>query len=125
MADIFENALWCENCERKTERQHIVKDGFQLRIWKCLKCRQEWIHPADQQDYENFKRLHHKTFEVKLRLVGNSYTVSIPREIIDFEEEMQREMKEMNKIIRMSLEEPEKLSLYFSERLQKLIKGEP
>jgi ribosomal protein L37AE/L43A len=125
MTDIFENALVCENCDRKTERLHRVKDGFQLRIWKCHECHQEWIHPADQQDYDNFKRLKGKTFAVKLRLVGNSYTVSIPREIIDFEEEMQREMKEMNTIIRMSLEEPEKLSLYFSERLQKFIKGEP
>lgn len=118
MADIFENALICENCERKTERLQIARDGFQLRMWKCPECNKEWMHPADQQDYENFKRLKGKTFAVKLRLVGNSYTVSIPREIIDFEEEMQREMKAMNKMIRISLEEPEKLSLYFSERIK-------
>ena len=91
MADIFENTLICENCDKKTERLQLVRDGFQLRMWKCPGCHKEWMHPADQQDYENFKRLKGKTFAVKLRLVGNSYTVSIPREIIDFEEEMQKE----------------------------------
>ena len=62
-------------------------------------------------------RIKEKEFRVKLRMVGNSYTISIPKEIINFQEEMQEEMEES---IRMCLEEPEKLSIFFSKRLRKL-----
>jgi hypothetical protein len=51
-------------------------------------------------------------------MVGNSYTISIPREIIDFEEELQ----EINKILYLSLEEPEKLSIFFRKELRKFMK---
>ena len=124
MADIFDNTLLCEPCNQKTEKTQVARDGFQLRAWRCPKCQKEWIHPTDQQDYNNFSRLRGKQFQVKLRLVGNSYTVSIPREIVEFEEEMQREMEKMDKIIRMSLEEPEKLSLYFSTRVKRFINSD-
>ncbi|MBT6044823.1 hypothetical protein HOG54_02120, partial [Candidatus Woesearchaeota archaeon] len=51
---------------------------------------------------------------VKLRMVGNSYTVSIPKEIINLQENI---FEEMNTLIKMSLESPEKLSLFFSRKL--------
>jgi len=95
------------------------REGFQIRAWRCKDCQKVWPHPLDQQEYENFKQLQNKEFKVKLRLVGNSYTVSIPREIIDFEEEMRREMDDM---IRISLESPEKLSLFFSGKLKRFMK---
>jgi len=64
-----------------------------------------------------------KNFQVKLRIVGNSYTASSPREIIEFENEMQTEFnkmrKRMSQIIHMSLEEPEKLSLFFTNKIRK------
>ena len=50
-------------------------------------------------------------------MVGNSYTISIPREIIDFENEMRQEMMDMEKIISLFLEEPEKLSIYFGRNV--------
>tara|TARA_Y100000310_G_scaffold167610_2_gene167524 strand:+ start:6115 stop:6507 length:393 start_codon:yes stop_codon:yes gene_type:complete len=121
MADIFGASIVCDACNQKMEKGFIARQGFKLRAWKCNDCTKQWIHPTDQQDYENFSRLKDKQFQVKLRLVGNSYTVSIPREIIEFEEEMQREMKEMNKLINMSLEGPDKLSLFFSRKVKRFI----
>ena len=121
MADIFDTTILCESCNQKTEKGFAVKDGFKLRAWKCPSCNKEWIHPTDQQDYENFAKLKDKEFQVKLRLVGNSYTVSIPREIVEFEEEMQREMQNMDKMIRMSLDEPDRLSLYFTREVKRFI----
>lgn len=119
MADIFENTIVCDQCNKKTEKGHLIKEGFRLRAWRCKECNKEWLHPLDLQDYKNFSKIRNKNFSVKLRLVGNSYTVSIPREIIEFEEEMQ---KEINQIIKMTLEEPEKLSLFFSgKRLKRVI----
>ncbi|HLC72093.1 MAG TPA: hypothetical protein VJH37_00760 [Candidatus Nanoarchaeia archaeon] len=119
MKDIFETTMICEDCSQKTDKVITNKEGFQIRAWSCKDCQKLWPHPLDQQEYESFKLLQNKEFKVKLRLVGNSYTVSIPREIIDFEEEMQREMDDM---IRMTLEGPEKLSLFFSGKLKRFMK---
>ena len=77
--------------------------------------------PQDIEDHKHFAQLKNKEFEVKLRLVGNSYTVSIPREIVEFEEEMRKEMEKMDQIIRLCLEEPDKLSLFFTRRVRKLL----
>jgi len=117
MADIFDNPILCKECNIQTRKTHINRNGFTLRALECPKCSKQWYHPLDLQDYENFNKIKNKQFQVKLRMVGNSYTVSIPREIIEFEEEMSREI---TKIIHMSLEEPEKLSLFFSKRFRKI-----
>ncbi len=113
MADIFENTILCNSCNKKTVKKEIIKDGFIIRTAECPNCNKRWFHPLDLQEYENFQKLKSRTFQVKLRVVGNSYTVSIPREIIDFEEEMEREIDEM---ISMILEEPKKLSLFFQKK---------
>ncbi len=116
MADIFDNPILCKECNVKTRKTYTDKDGFTIRTLECPKCGKQWPHPLDLQDYENFNKIKNKQFQVKLRMVGNSYTVSIPREIIDFEEEIS---KEITKMIHMSLEEPEKLTLFFSKRIRK------
>lgn len=113
MPDIFDTVLLCEDCDRKTKKLIISRNGFNLRAWQCPSCEKTWYHPSDQEEYENFQRLRNKTFEVKLRLVGNSYTISIPREIIEFEREMQ---KHMNEIIRLTLEDPSRLTIFFSNK---------
>ena len=118
MADIYEAGLICEECDRKTKKILVSRSGFELRAWQCPRCEKTWIHPTDKEEYENFQRLKNKTFEVKLRLVGNSYTVSIPREIIEFEEEMHRQV---NKMVRMSLDDPERLTLFFTRKSRRFI----
>ena len=118
MSDIFENKILCNSCNKEMNKTSIVKDGFQLRVLQCPKCNKLNYHPLDLQDYENFKKIKNKQFQVKLRYVGNSYTVSIPREIIEFQEEIQ---KEINEILYLSLEEPEKLSIFFNKKLKRLM----
>ena len=118
MKDIYNATILCEKCNKKAAKSQINKEGFIVRIWKCSNCPEIWYHPADLQDYENYRRIKDKTFKVKLRVVGNSYTVSIPREIIEFQEEMQREMDDM---IHIGLEAPEKIGLFFSRRIRKII----
>ena len=118
MADIFENVVLCSTCNRETSKAYTSRGGFQIRTWRCEPCNREWHHPLDLEEYKRFVALRKKTFNVKLRLVGNSYTVSIPREIIEFQEELQ---KDINKMIDISLDEPEKLTLYFSRRIRGLM----
>ena len=56
-------------------------------------------------------------------MVGNSYTVSIPREIVDFMNEQdgmhQRVMKMQNEMVRVFFEEFGKISLTFAQPQQK------
>jgi uncharacterized Zn finger protein len=115
--DIFENVVLCNKCGAKTRKNIMIKEGFKIRVLECPKCGKIIPHPVDLEEFKNFKRLREREFHVKLRMVGNSYTVSIPKEIIDFEEEMNKEVKKslemMNRLVRLSLEEPGKLGLFF------------
>lgn len=120
MVDIFETTIICDNCNRKTTKHEIVKGGFRIRAWKCPSCKREWSHPTDKQAYDDFQRLKEKQFQVKLRMVGNSYAISIPHEIIEFEEEFNREL---NKLISISMEEPGKISLFLHKRITKIYKN--
>jgi len=113
--DIFDNIIVCRDCNKETNRTITDKEGFKLRSFICPNCNKVWLHPKDEEAYKEYIKLRSKPFKVKLRFVGNSYIVSIPKEIIEFEDIERR----LNKIIEMSLEEPGKLTLLFS-RVRKL-----
>jgi hypothetical protein len=61
----------------------LEKEGLQLRAVECPKCKDKIVHPADLNCQNRFNDLKGKTFNVKLRMVGNSHAVSIPKEIVD------------------------------------------
>lgn len=115
--DIFDNTILCRNCGKEMTPEIIIKDGFKLRVVRC-DCGNVIIHPEDKIRYEKFRAMRKKDFDVKLRMVGNSYAVSIPKQIIEF---MQKQEKMMNDIVRLHFEEPKKLSLVFGERVKKRI----
>ncbi len=131
MVDIYDATVLCDRCNIKTKKILVNKNGYNLRTLECPNCGKRWYHPADKVECENFEKLKKREFNVKLRMVGNSYTVSIPREIIDFEEEMNKEMQQhlntMNQLVRLCLDEPGKLSLFFvkgKKPLKKIIVNE-
>ena len=98
------------------QKAQIAKNGFLFRAVICPKCNEKIIHPADQTEYDKFINLKNKEFHVKMRLVGNSYAVSIPKEIVSF---MQEQEKIMNDMVRLCFEDMGKLSLNFFELKQK------
>jgi len=110
--DIFENKILCKNCEKVMKPVLISKNGFNLRAIKCTDCGETIIHPQDKAEYSDFMRLKEKEFNVKMRMVGNSYAVSIPREIVDF---MQEQEKTMNNMVRLCFEEAGRISMNFNE----------
>ena len=118
MNDLFDTTIHCDNCNKQTTKSSIEKEGFEIRIAKCPNCSKVWHHPNDLQKYNDFNKIRNKDFAVKLRLVGNSYAVSIPKEIIDSESDIQRQI---NKMIHLSLEEPRKISIYFKKRIRRII----
>lgn len=110
--DIFQNTILCANCDIKMNRIQTQKNGFVLRSVICPKCGSRIIHPKDEQEYKEFTELKHKQFHVKMRFVGNSYAVSIPREIVDF---MQDQEKAMDEMVKLSFEEFGRISLNFGD----------
>ncbi len=118
MPDIFDAKIVCDNCDRVAEKGYQDADGFRLRIAKCPECDKIWQHPADLNEYQQFQKLKSKEFHVKLRMVGNSWAVSIPREIIEFQEEMEKEMmkqiQHMERMVRLSFESPGRISMFFN-----------
>ncbi len=109
--DIFENQILCRKCSKKMKSCLISKNGFNLRCVKCDKCGELIVHPADKAEYDNFMRLKQKEFEVKMRMVGNSYAISIPREIVDF---MKEQEKMINNMVKLSFQDAGRLNLMFN-----------
>ena len=116
MTDIFDATILCKHCNIKMQPSVVSRQGFELRAVKCAKCGDTIIHPADANGMENFNNLKNKTFSVKLRMVGNSHAVSIPKEIIDFMEEQHKNMRRrMDDMVSLCFEDFDKLSLRFGD----------
>ncbi|MBU2576323.1 MAG: hypothetical protein KKF50_01240 [Nanoarchaeota archaeon] len=110
MEDIFDHTILCSKCNKKMKPSLLTRNGFNLRAIKCEDCGKSLIHPEDKNEYEEFMRLKQKEYNVKMRMVGNSYAVSIPREIVDF---MQDQENVMSNMVRLCFEEAGKISLDF------------
>ena len=108
--DIFDNKILCRKCNAQMKKAQIAKNGFLFRAMICPKCNEKIIHPADEQEYNRFVNLKNKEFRVKMRMVGNSYTVSIPKEIVSFMGEQKTILDEM---VKLCFEDFGKLSLNF------------
>ena len=120
MPDIFDNTILCKNCKTEMKKLTLEKNGFVLRAVKCPNCNYKLIHPKDEEDYKHFMELKKKQFNVKMRFVGNSYAVSIPKEIVNF---LKHQEKLMNDMVKLCFEDFGKISLCFDngEELNKNI----
>ena len=110
MNDIFDNKILCKKCNREMKKVTFEKNGFRLRAVSCSNCGEKIIHPSDLQEYKDFSSLRNKVFKVKMRIVGNSYAVSIPKEIVNF---MKDQEKMMDDMVRLCFNDAKKLSLSF------------
>ena len=97
------------------QRAEFFKNGFVFRAVICPRCNHRIIHPVDKQEYDKFINLKNKEFRVKMRLVGNSYTISIPKEIVLF---MNEQKKILDDMVRLCFEETGRLSLNFDKLLR-------
>lgn len=119
MTDIFDAKILCKNCSIEMKPTIVNKNGFELRAVECKKCGDKIIHPADLNGFNHYNDLRGKTFNVKLRMVGNSHAVSIPKEIIDFMNETHKQMrKQMDEMVSLCFEDFDRLSLRFGDELE-------
>ena len=110
MTDIFDNTILCSKCNLKMLPVNIEHNGFVLRAIRCPKCNSKIIHPRDEQEYRDFLDLKKKEFTVKMRFVGNSYAVSIPKEIVNF---MKEQEEIMDNMVRLCMEDFGRVSISF------------
>jgi len=114
MADIFDNKILCRKCDAEMQKANISKNSFIFRAMICPNegCNEKLIHPLDEAKYNKFINLKNKEFRVKMRLVGNSYAVSIPKEIVSF---MNQQKKIMDEMVNLCFEDMDRLTLNFNE----------
>ena len=112
MTDIFDATILCNKCGEEMEKTSITKGGAMLRAVQCQKCKNTIMHPSDMDNLEHYNNLKGKTFHVKLRMVGNSHAISIPKEIINFMKEQERMMDDM---VRLCFEDMHRLRIEFTE----------
>lgn len=112
MTDIFDNTILCNKCNSKMQKGAYIRNGFKMRMVICPKCNSKIVHPADEMEYKKYINLKNKEFKVKMRLVGNSYTISIPKEIVSFIKDQERMVDDM---VKLCFEEANRLSLDFRE----------
>lgn len=81
-----------ENLQLKCEcGGHMVKiktewKGIEVRGWKCSTCNEELINPVDAQKALEMERAQKKNLlTVKLRKVGKSNVVTVPKPIMEAE----------------------------------------
>jgi transcription elongation factor Elf1 len=114
MKDIFDAKISCKKCDEEMKPILLVKQGFKVRAVRCDKCGEKIVHPADLHHLQHYNDLKRKTYNVKLRVVGNSHAVSIPKEIVDFINDTHRGMsKQMDDMVKLCFEDFGKLSLRF------------
>ncbi len=112
MTDIFDATILCKQCGEEMERTLVTKAGSELRAVECPKCGDKIIHPADISSFEQYNTLKDRTFHVKLRMVGNSHAISIPKEIVTF---MQQQEKIMDDMVKLCFEDMRNLRIAFGE----------
>ena len=125
MTDIFDTKIVCKRCNIEMKPIIIEKSAVQMRAVRCTNCNDTIIHPSDLESFEHYNNLKGRTFTVKLRMVGNSHAISIPKEIVDFMNEMHKHMKrEMDDMVRLSFEDMNRLSVMFGDEEEEYEKGD-
>jgi len=113
LPDIFETGIICKNCRKEMEKGFVIKEGFKIRVLRCPTCKSHYYHPGDLKDFEQFQKLKEKEYNVKLRVVGNSFCVSIPREIVNAQH------LEANGMVAVAVNEPGKITLIYKKGVYK------
>lgn len=114
--DIFDHKILCKKCGKILKKTEVSRSGFILRAMTCPLKHETIIHPVDKEEYDRFMNLKNKEFKVKMRLVGNSYAVSIPREIVNFMHEQEKIMDDM---VRLCFEDFGRVTLNFNKLIKR------
>ena len=57
--------------------------GYEVRGWVCKKCKKEYLHPEDSLKISRLRALKKNHVRVKIRTVGQSLVITLPKEIAE------------------------------------------
>ena len=72
----------CE-CGGMASRSTVKYKDYKLRGWVCKKCKKEYIHPEDSLKISKLVALKKSRVKVKIRTVGQSLVITLPKKIAE------------------------------------------
>ena len=72
----------CE-CGDMAGKSAIKYKSYEVRGWICKKCGKEYIHPEDSLKISKLEALKKNGIRVKVRTVGQSLVITLPKELVD------------------------------------------
>lgn len=72
----------CE-CGNMASRSTIKYNDYEIRGWICKKCMKEYIHPEDSLKISKIEALKKSGIKVKIRTVGQSLVITLPKELAE------------------------------------------
>ncbi len=71
-------------CGNAAVETHVNIDGFKIKAWKCESCHEEYLDSAEAQFLLLMKKMQKKPHTAKVGVLGDSYIIRIPKEIVDY-----------------------------------------
>lgn len=71
-------------CGKSTDETHLNIDGFKIKAWKCESCGEEYLDSAEAQFLLMMKKMQKKPHTAKVGVLGDSYIIRIPKEIVEY-----------------------------------------
>lgn len=78
--------LWKEipcECGAMASKRTIKYKDYEVRGWVCEKCKKEYIHPEDSLKISKLEALKKEHVKVKIRTVGQSLVITLPKEVAE------------------------------------------
>lgn len=72
----------CE-CGAMASKSTVKYKEYEVRGWICKKCKKEYIHPEDSLKISKLEALKKNNVKVKIRTVGQSLVITLPKEIAE------------------------------------------
>ena len=72
----------CE-CGGMAGKSTVNYKGYEVRGWTCKKCKKEYIHPEDSLKISKLEALKKNGIKVKVRTVGQSLVITLPKELVE------------------------------------------
>lgn len=64
-------------------RSTVAYKGYEVRGWACRKCKKEYLHPDDSLKISKLEELKKAGVRVKIRTVGQSLVITLPKELAE------------------------------------------
>ena len=61
----------------------VKYQNYEVMGWLCKKCKKEYIHPEDSVKISKLEELKKNGIKVKIRTVGQSLVITLPKELAE------------------------------------------